>query len=94
MNSPGQKFADDFDSKELAKLLPIFLKGAHIAYAHSVLKQQAGIGYVGDWAVRNFDNTAKKNEFFEKIGQTIEPATEESLNGFSDQSTPDEILML
>ncbi len=36
MNSPGQKFVDDFDAKELAPLLPVFLKGANSIYAHSV----------------------------------------------------------
>jgi len=36
MNSPGQKFVDDFDSKELSPLVPIFLKGANIVYAHEL----------------------------------------------------------
>jgi len=36
MNSPGQKFVDDFDSKELSPLVPIFLKGAEIVYAHEL----------------------------------------------------------
>ncbi|MCF7958812.1 MAG: hypothetical protein K9M57_10225 [Phycisphaerae bacterium] len=92
MNSPGQKFSDDFDSEELSKLMPVFMKGAYIVYAHSVLKQQAGIGYIGEWADKTFDSVPAKNAFFEKIGQAIEPATEETLSQFSDRSTPEEIL--
>jgi hypothetical protein len=36
MNSPGQKFVDDFASAELAPLLPVFLRGAESVYAHSI----------------------------------------------------------
>ena len=45
MNSPGQKFVDSFETAELKPLVPVFLKGAHIIYAHSVLQQTCGLGY-------------------------------------------------
>ena len=34
MNSPGQKFVDDFGTRELSEFVPLFLKGAYIVYAH------------------------------------------------------------
>jgi hypothetical protein len=92
MNSPGQKFVDDFDSKELAPLVPVFLKGAYIIYAHSVLQQRAGLGYTSEWAKKNFATGAKKNEFFERLGTVLEPEHEEKLSGLSKDSTADEIL--
>ncbi len=73
MNSPGQKFVDNFETKELAPLVPVFLKGAHIVYAHSVLQQKCGLGYTSDWAGKNFKSTAEKNEFFEELGNILEP---------------------
>ncbi len=92
MNSPGQKFVDDFDTAELSGLLPTFLKGAYIIYAHSVLQRQCGFGYTGDWAKKNFRNTQDKNEFFEKLGDTLQPAREDELAGFSSDARPADIL--
>ncbi len=66
MNVPGQKFVDSFDSQELSPLVPVFLKGANIVYAHSVLQRQCGLGYISRWANENFENAKQKNEFFEK----------------------------
>jgi len=92
MNSPGQKFVDDFDSEELSPLAPVFLKGAYIVYAHSVLQQRSGLGYTSDWAKRNFASVAEKNEFFEEVGSSIAPEREEALVGLSENSTAEEIL--
>ncbi len=80
MNSPGLKFVDDFKSKELGPLSHIFLKGAHIVYAHSVLQKQLGLGYVSKWAESNFLKTADKNDFYEKLGKYLEPFREEALS--------------
>jgi hypothetical protein len=63
MNSPGQKFVDDFNSQELAPLLPVFLR-AHIIYAHSVLqplRQDTSLG-------GQTSGQERKNAFFEEIG--------------------------
>jgi len=92
MNSPGQKFVDNFDTKELAPLVPTFLKGAHIIYAHSVLQQQCGLGYTSEWAEKNFESVAAKNEFFQTVGSSLEPEHEDKLAGLSVNTTAQEIL--
>jgi hypothetical protein len=92
MNSPGQKFVDDFASKELEPLVPIFLKGAYIVYAHSVLQRQSGIGYTSEWTKKNFENVAGKNQFFEEVGNLLKPEQEDNLGGLNKDVTPKEIL--
>jgi hypothetical protein len=92
MNSPGQKFVDNFDTAELAPLVPVFLKGAHIVYAHSVLQQKCGLGYTSDWAKKNFKSAADKNEFFQQLGSSLEPQDEDKLSTLSEDVTAKEIL--
>jgi len=92
MNSPGQKFVDDFDSEELSPFLRVFLKGAYIVYAHSVLQQRAGLGYTSKWAKKNFASVAEKNNFFQELGSTLDPEREDILVGLSDNLTTEEIL--
>ncbi len=94
MNSPGQKFVDDFQSAELSCLRDEFLKGSHIVYAHSVLQQQCGLGYTSKWAANNFKTTEEKNNFFEKIGKTIKVEQEESLKDLPENIKPDKIITL
>ncbi|UCC21434.1 MAG: hypothetical protein JSW23_06345, partial [Planctomycetota bacterium] len=92
MNSPGQKFVDDFNSEELSPVSGVFLKGAYIVYAHSVLQQKAALGYTGEWAENNFDTVAEKNEFFEKLGRSLEVENEGVLGNLSESATPQQIL--
>jgi hypothetical protein len=92
MNSPGQKFVDNFASKELEPLVPVFLKGAHIVYAHSVLQRKCGLGYTSEWAKKNFENVAGKNKFFEEIGSLLKPEQQDNLVGLNEDITPEEIL--
>ena len=92
MNSPGQKFVDSFETRELAPLVPIFLKGAHIVYAHSVLQRQSGIGYTSDWAKKNFVKISKKNDFFSKLGSELEVGKEDLLANLDTEITPEQIL--
>ena len=92
MNSPGQKFVDDFGTKELCPLIPIFLKGAHIVYGHSVLQRRCGLGYTSDWATKMFKNISEKNEFYEKVGLLIEPAQEDIFVSLNDKVSAQEIL--
>jgi len=92
MNSPGQKFVDNFDTAELAPLVPVFLKGAHIVYAHSVLQQKCGLGYTSDWAKRKFKSVAEKNEFFEELGRMLEPQYEDRLGDLGVDITAEGIL--
>ena len=92
MNSPGQKFVDDFASKELKPLVPIFLKGAYIVYAHSVLQRKPGMGYTSQWAKKNFENIADRNNFYEEVGSLLQPEREDSLDCLNEDATPKEIL--
>jgi len=92
MNSPGQKFVDDFKTKELAEFVPLFLKGAYIVYAHSAIQRQCGLGYTSEWAKKNFAGVKGKNEFFRTVGEMLEPAGEDSLAGFDDGAKTTEIL--
>ncbi len=94
MNSPGNKFVDDFDADELKPLMPVFLKGTHIVYAHSVLQQAAGLGYLSDWAAAAFATAEAKNAFYETFGARFCPGQEDCLAGLSDAATPDQILAL
>ena len=92
MNSPGNKFVDSFGTAELAPLVPVFLRGAHIFYAHSVLQRQCGLGYLSAWARKSFAAAQAKNDFFERLGRELQPTSEERLNGLTAQATPDQIL--
>jgi len=92
MNSPGQKFVDDFNTEELSPLVPVFLKSAHIFYAHSVLQQKSGLGYTSEWAKKNFNNVADKNNFFERLGSSLQPKGEDKLFDLSEDVTAKEIL--
>jgi hypothetical protein len=92
MNSPGNKFVDAFDTAELAPLVPVFLKGAHIVYAHSVLQRQSGLGYLSAWARKTFPSVAAKNEFFEQLGRELQPQREDNLRGLGADIAPAQIL--
>jgi hypothetical protein len=92
MNAPGNKFVDDFNTAELKPLAPVFLKGAHIVYAHSVLQRESELGYLSAWARRTFPSVKAKNEFFERLGRELQPAKEEQLRGLPPDVTPEIIL--
>ena len=92
MNSPGNKFVDGFATAELAPLVPAFLRGAHIIYAHSVLQRQCGLGYLSPWARKTFAGVASKNAFFECLGRDLQPASEDRLSGLTAETTPEHIL--
>lgn len=92
MNAPGNKFVDSLDTAELKPLLPVFLKGAYIVYAHSVLQRQSGLGYLSDWAKRGYGTVADKNAFFEKLGRQLRPAREDRLAGLTTAAQPADIL--
>lgn len=73
MNSPGNLFVDDFDSDELQPLLPEFMEGGHILYAHSVLQRACDKGYLSDWAKETFSTTEEKNHWFANAGSILKP---------------------
>lgn len=92
MNSPGQKFVDSFQTKELKPLVPVFLKGAYIVYAHSVLQQKCGLGYTSTWAKKSFDSVKKKNEFYQTLGKLVDPEKQDLLSGSDENVTAQQIL--
>lgn len=94
MNSPGQKFVDDFASDELKPMLKYFLKGAHIVYAHERLQRQAGIGYCSEWARKHFPQRKQRNIFFEEVGTSLAPMQEEQLSRFDENAKPQDILKI
>ena len=91
MNAPGNKFVDDFDSAELGPLAPVFLKGACIAFAHSML-QPAGFGYLSTWAAKAFPSVAAKNEFFAAAGRRLRPDSNDSFAGVPPDPKPEALL--
>jgi len=94
MNSPGQKFVDDFEAEELKPLVGQFLDGALIVYAHSMLQRQCGLGYLSDWAAKNFRTVQEKNAFFREVGEFLQPGAEDGLRGLGPQASPEEVLEL
>ena len=92
MNTPGQKFVDNFGSAELAPLGPTFLRGAYIVYAHTVLQREFGLGYLSEWAGANFASTAAKNGFFLAAGQALQPGGEAKLAGLDANASPRQVL--
>jgi len=79
MNSPGQKFVDDFSSAELAPLHPVFLRGSRILHAHSTLQKLGGMGYLSEWAVDQFSDVFQKNSFYEEFGEVFSPRADQAL---------------
>jgi hypothetical protein len=79
MNSPGQKFVDDFASPELAPHQSLFLQGSWILHAHSTLQRYAGMGYLSDWAKNQFPDVSAKNEFYASFGENFSPRGDDQL---------------
>ncbi len=92
MNAPTQKFVDDFTVVELQPFVPVFLKGAYIAYAHTALERHARLGYVSSWARKCFNDVCAKNTFFEEVGRRLQPYREDRLDGLTADATPGAVL--
>ena len=92
MNSPGNRLVDDFASAELRPLAPLFLRGAHIVYAHSVLQRQCGLGYLSPWAVTTFESVGARNDFYAEVGARVGPASEDRLHDLPTAVRPEAIL--
>jgi len=92
MNAHGQKFVDAFETDEIKPLVPVFMRGARILYAHTVLQRFGRIGYLGDWAEKHLPDRAARNVFFDTLGGKVCPALESRLEGITAETTPDEVL--
>ncbi|MGC8739096.1 MAG: hypothetical protein ACP5UA_10700 [Candidatus Hydrogenedens sp.] len=73
LNAPGQKFVDNIDTPELQPYYQLFLDGVHIAYAHTILEQSAGMGFTSYWSRNYFANNKERYEFFKEIGERLTP---------------------
>ena len=95
MNSPGQKFVDDFDSAELSPHRESFLRGGRILHAHSTLQKAKGMGYLSDWAGGNFSDVHKKNDFYAEFGKVFSPRGETALlDKLDKEQSPEQVLAL
>ena len=70
MNSPGQKFVDDFGAPDLAPVAARFLRGAAVLVGHTAAVLDGEGGYLGDWAKDRFKTVAAKNAFFADRGKS------------------------
>lgn len=92
MNAYGQRFVDDFNAPELTPLVPAFLEGAHILYAHTRLHAHAEMGYLSPWAKSHFRTARHKNSFFAEVGKRLQPGDTASLEAITADHGPDQIL--
>jgi len=92
MNAHGQRFVDDFDAPEMRPLAPLFLEGAHIVYAHTLLQANAGMGYLSEWATAHFASARDRNAFFNKVGEAMPPGRVDTLALIDPKMTPAQVL--
>jgi hypothetical protein len=92
MNAHGQRFVDDFAAPEMAPLHGVFMAGAWLLHAHTLLQARAGMGYLSPWAARNFAVTAEKNAFYEAFGRTAAKAPSGALGQIGPDLNPAEAL--
>lgn len=91
MNAYGQRFVDDFDAEELQPVASVFCEGAYIMYAHTVMQRHAGLGYLSEWAKRNYPSLSERNAFFAQVGRTLEPQHASRLGQLPPNAASDEI---
>lgn len=92
MNSPDNRFADDFSTAELAPYAGDFLAGARLAHAHTRLQQHAGMGLLSPWAEQAFSSPKERNDFFHTAGYLLDPAVPYLPDGVTPESSPRELL--
>jgi len=91
MNAYGQRFVDDFDAPELAPLHGVFLEGAHIFHAHTMLQAGASMGYLSEWASRHFDTVRAKNVFYASVGAGVLTPPSGALESVGLDTNPDAV---
>lgn len=92
MNSPGNRFVDDFGAAELQPLLPDFVRGAHIVHGHTVMARVAGKGYVSEWATSAFRTAVERNNFYETVGMLVEPGATDVLTTIAPDASAGKVL--
>jgi hypothetical protein len=76
MNSPGQRWVDDFNALELEPLRQQFIDGAYFIYGHTILQRAANLGYLSPWAKSNLPSRRERNAFYTLLGQRVPPGQE------------------
>jgi len=92
MNSPGNRFVDDFEAPELAPLKPVFLKGGRVAAAHTALQSAAGMGYLSEWASRHLPKLSDRLAFFDEAGHQLDPRREMPRSAVDPALEPEQVL--
>ncbi len=79
MNSPGQKFVDDFFTPELLPYIEDFMNGAYFLYGHTVLERAFRMGAVSEWADKTFGSDWRTaNAFYAQAGRSAQPGADYS----------------
>jgi hypothetical protein len=52
------------------------------------------LGYLSPWAKKTFASVRAKNEFYERLGRDLQPASEDRFRGLTADATPDQILAM
>ncbi|OQA86738.1 MAG: hypothetical protein BWY31_01139 [Lentisphaerae bacterium ADurb.Bin242] len=74
MNAAGQKLVDTFSEPALAGYMKVFVEGAAILNAHTILAPR-GKGFLSDWAKEKFGNDKKaRNQYYAEFGAKNYPA--------------------
>ncbi|MBO4633654.1 MAG: hypothetical protein J5858_17195 [Lentisphaeria bacterium] len=69
MNAFGQKLVDTFSEPALAEYMDVFVQGAAVVSAHTILAPQ-GRGFLSEWAREQFGNDKKaRNAWFADFGR-------------------------
>ncbi len=92
MNAFGQRFVDDFDAPEMQPLQEVFLEGAYILHAHTLLERHEGMGYLSAWTQQAFDSVTAKNAFFAQLGKKAITPDATLLAQITPEKTPEAIL--
>jgi hypothetical protein len=71
MNSPGQKWVDDFDAPELSPVKDSFIRGALTIYGHTRMQRLWEMGATSTWAETNFTDWISRVRFYEDAGRLI-----------------------
>ena len=95
MNSPGQKFVDNFSSAELSPHHNVFLRGSWILHTFKALQRYAGMGYLSEWAKNQFTDVKSKNEFYSSFGERFSARADQALqNSLDSEMGSDKVLKL
>ena len=59
---------DDYYSPQLSPVADVMIQGARIVYGHFLLQKEEGMGYLSDWANKEYPNLTDRNAFYAGLG--------------------------